>query len=149
MADQQNSSKSIMYATIAVAILLMVVIVPFGGVGTTSTTADNDDADVRIQPVARFDLQLGGAADAAASSGPKDGPTVYASVCGACHDTGAAGAPKKGDKAAWAARLGAGNDALLAAVINGKGAMPPKGGAANLSDEEVKGAMDYLIAQSK
>ncbi|WP_026687046.1 c-type cytochrome [Azovibrio restrictus] len=149
MADQQNSSKSIMYATVAVAILLMVAIVPFTIKGDMAPVAgSSEDAEVRVQPVAKFELKVAGAADAAAS-GPKDGPTVYASVCSACHDTGAAGAPKKGDKAAWAPRIATGNDALYASAIGGKLAMPAKGGAANLSDEEVKGAVDYLVGQAK
>lgn len=150
MADQQNSSKSIMYMTIVVALLLIAVIVPFTIKGNAPAVAANaDDADVRIQPVAKFELKVASAADAAASNTPKDGPTVYASVCGACHDTGAAGAPKKGDKAAWAARIATGNEALYKSALGGKNAMPAKGGAANLSDAEVKGAVDYLISQSK
>lgn len=149
MADQQNSSKSIMYATVAVAILLMVAIVPFTIKGDMVPVADSsEDAEVRIQPVARFELKIAAAADAAAS-GPKDGPTVYASVCSACHDTGVAGAPKKGDKAAWAPRIATGNDALYASVMGGKGAMPAKGGGANLSEDEVKGAVDYLVGLAK
>jgi len=103
MADQKHSSKSIMYMTIAVAVLLTVVIVPFTIKGNTPSTAGSaEDAEVRIQPVARFELKVAGPADAAASAQPKDGPAVYASVCSACHATGAAGAPVKGDKAAWA-----------------------------------------------
>ncbi len=150
MADQKHSSKSIMYMTIAVAVLLMVVIVPFTIKGNAPSMAGSaDDAEVRIQPVAKFELKLASAADAAASAGPKDGPTVYASVCGACHDSGAAGAPKMGDKGAWAPRIATGNNALYQSAIAGKGAMPPKGGAANLSDDEIKAAVDYLVGKSK
>lgn len=78
-----------------------------------------------------------------------DGKGVYASSCAACHTTGAAGAPKAGDKAAWAPRIKAGNDALYASAIKGKGAMPAKGGNAALSDVEVKAAVDYLVGQSR
>jgi cytochrome c5 len=60
-----------------------------------------------------------------------------------------AGAPKIGDKAAWAARLKAGKDALYASALKGKGAMPPKGGNASLSDEAVKAAVDHLLAAAK
>ena len=67
----------------------------------------------------------------------------------ACHATGVAGAPKLGDKAAWAPRLKTGKEALYASVIKGKGAMPPKGGNAALSDADVKAAVDYLVAGSK
>ncbi|MCX8146733.1 MAG: c-type cytochrome [Azovibrio sp.] len=150
MADQKHSSKSIMYMTIAVAVLLMVVIVPFSIKGNAPSMAGNaDDAEVRIQPVAKFELKLAGAADASANAGPKDGPTVYASVCAACHDSGAAGAPKIGDKAAWAARIATGKNALYQSALGGKGAMPPKGGAASLSDDEIKAAVDYLVGKAK
>ena len=60
-----------------------------------------------------------------------------------------AGAPKFGDKAAWAPRLKAGKDALRASAIKGKGAMPPKGGNASLSDDAVKAAVDYMAGAAK
>ena len=60
-----------------------------------------------------------------------------------------AGAPKVGDKAAWAPRIGTGVNALVGNAIKGKGAMPPKGGNAALTDVEVKAAVEYMVAQSK
>jgi len=86
-----------------------------------------------------------------ASVGPvlADGEATYKSICFACHGTGAAGAPKLGDKAMWAPRIATGNDALYAAAINGKGAMPAKGGNPALSDGDIKGAVDYMVGQSK
>ena len=66
-------------------------------------------------------------------------------ACFACHGTGAAGAPKLGDKAAWAPRVATGRDALLASAINGKGAMPPKGGQMHLSDAEIAASIDYML----
>jgi cytochrome c5 len=78
-----------------------------------------------------------------------DGKAVYDKVCMACHATGVAGAPKTGDKAGWAPRIKQGMDALYAASIKGKGAMPPKGGGADLSDAQIKAAVDYLVGQSK
>lgn len=89
------------------------------------------------------------AASAAAAQPQSDGKSVYASACVACHGTGVAGAPRAGDRLAWAPRLKAGNDAMVASVIKGKGAMPPKGGQAALSDAQVKAAVDYLLAQVK
>lgn len=73
---------------------------------------------------------------------------LYDTACMACHASGAAGAPKFGDKAAWAPRMGAGIDALTASVIKGKGAMPPKGGSA-ASDAEIKAAVQYMLAAAK
>lgn len=77
-----------------------------------------------------------------------DGKAVYDATCAACHASGAAGAPKLGDKAAWAPRL---NDvaALNAAAIKGKGVMPPKGGNTGLSDADVTAAVAYMVSQSK
>jgi cytochrome c5 len=90
-----------------------------------------------------------GLAMAASGTAMADGAETYKAACQACHMTGAAGAPKLGDKAAWEPRIALGKDALYASVINGKGAMPPKGGRADLSDDVVKAAVDYMVAQSK
>ena len=73
-----------------------------------------------------------------------DGKAVYEKSCKACH---AAMSPKLGDKAAWAPLIKRGAGALIASAIKGKGAMPPKGGAA--SDDDVKAAVDYMISQAK
>tara|TARA_B100000700_G_scaffold71851_1_gene80043 strand:+ start:29712 stop:30197 length:486 start_codon:yes stop_codon:yes gene_type:complete len=78
-----------------------------------------------------------------------DGAAIYARVCAACHDTGAAGAPKKGDVEAWAPRLEQGTETLYSHAINGFNAMPARGGNPSLSDEEVKAAVDHLVATSK
>lgn len=87
-------------------------------------------------------MLMGGQAVAA------NGKAVYEASCAACHSTGAAGAPKTGDKAAWAARL---KDpaALQTAALKGKGMMPPKGGNASLSDADVIAAVDYMVGLSK
>ncbi|HYC35783.1 MAG TPA: c-type cytochrome [Usitatibacter sp.] len=82
-----------------------------------------------------------GSAGAAAA-----GKSTYDSACAACHAAGVAGAPKLGDKAAWAPRLKAGKDQLYASAIKGKGAMPPKGGQTALSDDAVKAAVDYMTS---
>jgi cytochrome c5 len=84
----------------------------------------------------------------AAASKP-DGKKVYDTVCTICHGTGVAGAPKFGDKAAWAPRLKTGMDALYASALKGKNAMPAKGGNPALSDAEVKAAVDYMAAAAK
>ena len=78
-----------------------------------------------------------------------DGKATYESTCAACHTSGVAGAPKLGDKAAWAPRLSAGAAALNASAINGKGIMPPKGGNKSLADADIVAAVDYLLSQSK
>ena len=102
-------------------------------------------------PVAAAPAAAAAAAPAAvASSGDSaKGKSVYETSCAACHSAGVAGAPKTGDKAAWAPRLKTGKDALYAAVIKGKGAMPPKGGNGSLADADIKAAVDYLTGLAK
>ena len=78
-----------------------------------------------------------------------DGAKVYAGGCNVCHAAGIAGAPKLGDKTAWAPRLGLGLDVLTASVIKGKGAMPPRGAVANASDSDLRGAVEYMVAAAK
>jgi cytochrome c5 len=78
-----------------------------------------------------------------------DGQKTYQSSCQACHASGAAGAPKLGDKEAWAPRIATGIDAMLAVAIKGKGAMPPKGACATCTDDQLKAAIEYMVSQSK
>ena len=90
------------------------------------------------------------AATAAASGGSAgDGKPVYDQTCHVCHATGVAGAPKFGDKAAWAPRIATGMPALYNAALHGLNAMPPKGGNTTLTDAQVKAAVDYLVAAAK
>ncbi|MGB5261666.1 MAG: c-type cytochrome [Gammaproteobacteria bacterium] len=84
-----------------------------------------------------------------APAGPRSGETVYTNSCMACHASGAAGAPKLGDAAAWATRVAAGKDLLLANAINGLNAMPPKGLCMDCSDDEILAAIDYMVLNSQ
>ncbi|MFC5522159.1 c-type cytochrome [Polaromonas jejuensis] len=86
------------------------------------------------------------AGNAAASAGA--GEALYKQTCVACHAAGVAGAPKFGDKAAWAPRVKAGIDALTASALKGKGAMPPKGGSA-ASEADIKAAVEYMVSAAK
>jgi len=95
----------------------------------------------RIAPVAAYNLKDPGA--------PKvylTGEALFTQVCAACHATGAAGAPKMGDKAAWSARIGQGLEGLFASVLKGKGAMPPRAGTLpdDVSDYELHRAIVYM-----
>jgi cytochrome c5 len=74
---------------------------------------------------------------------------VYDRACVACHLAGVAGAPKFGDKAAWAPRIATGTDTLYTSALKGKGTMPPKGGQTALADADVKAAVDYMVAAVK
>lgn len=78
------------------------------------------------------------------------GRATYQQACAFCHDRGAANAPKIGDDAAWSGRIDqAGLGGLYTVALHGKGAMPAKGGNRSLSDDDVKAAVDYMIAQSR
>jgi cytochrome c5 len=77
------------------------------------------------------------------------GEKVYNATCQACHAAGVLGAPKFGDKALWAPRIAQGIDTLHNNAINGIRMMPPKGGNAALSDDEVKAAVDYMVSKAK
>ncbi len=107
------------------------------------STANEEVIAKAIQPVARVEL-----GESEASTGPKTGEQIYKGACAACHDAGAAGAPKFGDQAAWASRIATGLDALVASATNGKGAMPAKGGSASLTDAEIKRAVTYMANAS-
>ena len=88
-------------------------------------------------------------APAKGASPAGSGKSTYEAVCKVCHAAGVAGAPKYGDKAAWAPRLKQGAAALHANALKGKGAMPPKGGNPSLSDADVAAAVDYMVAAAK
>lgn len=113
----------------------------------------------RIAPVASFKVGQAGASEAqpgatlvasAAPAAPAAGADpaaiakkLYESTCIACHGTGAAGAPKFGDKAAWAPRIALGEDKLVDAAIHGIGAMPPRGGS-QATDAEMRDTVVYI-----
>lgn len=84
---------------------------------------------------------------ASADGSPRDGKAVYDAVCHTCHATGLLGSPALGDKGAWGARIGKGKDTLYTHAIQGFNAMPAKGGA-DIPDEEVQNAVDYMIEQA-
>lgn len=80
---------------------------------------------------------------------PYTGEQLVSKVCGACHQGGLLGAPKIGDKAAWASRKASagGLDGLVAVAIKGKGQMPARGGDPELSDAEIKAAIEYMLSK--
>lgn len=118
--------------------------------------SDGQRAEIesRIAPVGEVcmqgDASCGGAA-VAASSGPRSGEDVYNAACMACHSTGAGGAPKVGDTAAWVDRIAKGNDVLYTSGVNGVPGtgMIAKGGCMQCSDEEVHAAVDFMVAGSQ
>ena len=91
-------------------------------------------------------------ATAVATTDSALGKSVYGKTCALCHSAGIAGAPKPGDKDDWGPRIAQGNDTLYKHAIEGftgaKGMMPPRGGGAKLTDDEVKAAVDFMVNQS-
>ncbi|MFN3439556.1 MAG: c-type cytochrome [Acidovorax sp.] len=118
-----------------------------------------DAAPAASTPAAEPVAAAAPAADAAAAApatapapvttASANGEALYKQACQVCHAAGVAGAPKLGDKTAWSPRLTAGMDALYASVVKGKGAMPPRGGAAQASDADLRAAVDYMTATVK
>jgi cytochrome c5 len=97
---------------------------------------------------------LAGFAQQAAAAAPaggdlKKGEKIFAATCQGCHGAGVLGAPKFGDKAAWAPRVAKGQAKLYASAINGFNMMPPRGGNGSLSDGDVKAAVDYMVSKAK
>jgi cytochrome c5 len=88
-------------------------------------------------------------AAAAPAAAAGKGEALYKQACMACHAAGVAGAPKFGDKAAWAPRIKDGIPHLVETVVKGKGAMPPKGGAGNASEADIRAAVEYMVAAAK
>lgn len=154
MSEQEHSSFIKTPQQLIVVVLLAFLVPVFGIVMIVQLVANRPKADpaamtpeaiaARIQPVGR--VEFGEAGRTAA--GPRTGEEIVKAVCAACHATGAAGAPRIGDKAAWAAPIKRGLDRMLAIAIKGERAMPPRGGAADLSDLELARAIVYMANQS-
>ncbi|HLS06161.1 MAG TPA: c-type cytochrome [Wenzhouxiangella sp.] len=107
-----------------------------------------DPPSAKMQPDSAANL-TGNATDAETSAGQMDlaaGKALYKQACIACHETGVADAPRLGDAAAWRGRIASGMDAMMEIVINGKGAMPPRG-ASSASDDELQDAVLYMISK--
>ncbi|MCV2403522.1 c-type cytochrome [Marinomonas sp. C2222] len=79
----------------------------------------------------------------------RSGEQVFNTTCIACHISGAAGAPRLGEKADWQPRIEKGLESLLATSIKGIGAMPPKGMCGNCSDEELLNSIQFMIDNSQ
>lgn len=84
-------------------------------------------------------------AGTAALAAERPGAETVKTHCARCHEAGTAGAPKPGDKAAWAPRFNKGVDSLVLSAIRGHGGMPPRGGKADLTDGELRGAVLHLF----
>lgn len=129
---------SILTVTVAVAL------------STFSTASVRDEMAFRIAPIGGICMSgdTCAAAPVVVASGPRSGEEVY-NTCAACHSSGAAGAPKFGDVAAWQPRIAKGAETLYSNSINGYNAMPAKGLCSDCSDDEIKSAVDHMMANSQ
>jgi cytochrome c5 len=153
MSDAHNEHQSIIrtpkqliaavagfFLVIVIGIILLVTYATSGktetGSGTNSQSAEA--VEQRLQPVAEQGYAL---KDVNAPKTLQSGEAIYTSTCAACHGTGAAGAPKFGDSAAWGPRLAQGEDTLIQHAVQGIRAMPAKGGNVDLDNVEVARAV--------
>ena len=146
---------------VPVVLIIMLVQLATSGASTDPNALHPEAVAARIQPVGKWEPGAPGQQVAQAQSAPKpgaapagkpaavDGKAVYGQTCVACHQVSVAGSPPLGDKAAWAPRIKQGMDVLLQSVLKGKGAMPPKGGNAALTDAQVRAAVEFMVSQSK
>ena len=161
--EEQTDKVFVRNISIVIAILVVfTIVIAFlaGDIGQLEPEDSNPSraatAEERIKPVADVYTGEAGAAaiqEAAASSGAEqkvafdgslDGEMLYGNVCSACHATGAAGAPMRGSEA-MAERAQKGLDTLVHNAVNGLNAMPPRGGRADLSDEQVRAIVEYML----
>jgi cytochrome c5 len=114
--------------------------------------AGHDNTALAIKP-AQGAVEGGGAGTAVASTMPKNGTELFEQTCNACHGQGIAGAPKAGDKAAWAPRIAEGKVMLYEHALKGfqgkTGVMPPKGGRMDAPDDLVKQAVDHMVQMAQ
>lgn len=113
----------------------------------------------RIAPVGRVvldgdtDVATAAVVEETVVAQVRSGPEVYNMACMACHTTGAGGAPKIGDADAWADRIAQGHATLVKHAVEGyqgeAGYMPPKGGRADLTEDEISAAIDYIVGESQ
>ena len=176
--DDEHSSaiktpKQLIAVIVAAFVFPVLIIMLLGNLATSNAPVDRSSPAFSDPAVAKRLKPVGAVAFAsdspqpeassAASTGVSASPppvtaasgegdkikTIYTSSCAACHGTGAAGAPKLGDKTAWTPRIKAGAESLYSSAIKGKNAMPPKGGNASLADSDVKAVVDYMVSQAK
>jgi cytochrome c5 len=143
---QQSKESFRPFAMLIGGMVILIVFAIFlaGIIGGKPVAEDEEAVNSRIAPVAKVELA---AAGAGAAAGDRSGEQLYQAACMACHETGAAGAPKVGDKGAWGPRLGQGLAGLLKSAINGKNAMPPKGGS-DANDTELARAIVFMANKS-
>ena len=137
-----------------VVVILLSFLVPIIGIilvvqlvlsrpGADPQALTPEAVSARLQPVGRLEIGPPGAA-----AGARNAADIVKTTCAACHQAGAANAPKLGDNAAWAPRIKTGVNVMVQSVIKGKGAMPPKAGDASLTETEIHNAVVLMANEA-
>ena len=148
------------FIAVMAGLAVLAVVLVFTAISLTSDVSEYKPEEIvieNIKPVGEVyvagesepEAAASGAVTASPAAAPKSGEQVYNSSCLACHGSGVAGAPKLGDVAAWAPRIAAGMDSLLANATNGLNAMPPKGLCMSCSSDELQAAVEYMVGKSR
>lgn len=116
-------------------------------IGSAVALASTSEIRDRIKPTGEVRLGEGAQRASNVQASARPGPEVYDAACGACHNSGAAGAPRLGRTSEWADRKDQAIEDLYSHAINGIGSMPAKGGCTDCSDEEVRNAVDYMLSE--
>ena len=139
---EKETIRGFIYLLVATLATVVIALVTANVLMHRPEVIDEEAISKRIAPVAQLTIATAGAVGA-----ERSGEQLYQAACVACHATGAAGAPKLEDNAAWAPRLKQGLEGLLKSVINGKNAMPPRAGS-DATDAELVKAIVYMANQS-
>jgi len=115
----------------------------------TPTSMTAEDVAERIKPVAEVYVGEAPAVVAAPAATSMSGEEIVSQVCAMCHSTGMMSSPKLGKASDWAPRIEKGTDVLYSNAINGLNMMPARGGRPDLSDDDVKAAVDHMLSQVK
>ena len=142
MSNETKAPGKIVPVLLGVVVLLVVAVyllakLATGGFDVNAEVMTKEAVAARLKPV-------GEAKASDAPPGMKTGQQVYEGICITCHGAGLAGAPKFGDAGAWGARVAKGWDTLTLHALQGFNAMPAKGGAADLTENELKRAVAFL-----
>ena len=154
MEDKHSQQHFIILGIITVGFIFIWIYQLFAA--PPALPVHNDTLTERIKPVGSIykegDIAINNTASTSSAApdtkAVRTAESIYNKSCHTCHAAGVAGAPKLGDKTAWAARIASGIDALSASVINGKGAMPPKGMCMDCSDDELRQTVEYMMEKS-
>lgn len=140
---ENDTIRGFIYLLAATLAIVVIAIIAAVNLTHKQVVVDEEAVSQRIMPVAQLSI----ATASGGTDAERTGEQLYQAACIACHATGAAGAPKIGDNAAWGPRLKLGLSGLLKSATSGKNAMPPKGGS-DANETELARAIVYMANKS-